>query len=418
MSSILRNCSRNRVNPRFFIARRYLFAKKSHNVINIISIIAAAGIAVGCAALVIILSIYNGFDNLLKSLYESYTPDVVISASEAKVFSPDGDKMEALRGNPAVVSVEEVLQETVFIKYGYKNSIATARGVNDSYSGTTGLEEYLVSGTFDLHYGDVDQMVLGAGLVRELGVNSSFLTSLEVYFPSRTAKVSVLDPTSSLKKVKLFPAGTVSLDQSFDKQFVFMPIEALRSLLEYDAEVSSIEVNVAPEYLTAAGSVTPKLQKELADLFGEGFTVKNKYQQNESLYKMMTYEKLAVYLILIFVVLIISCNIFGSLSMLIIEKKEDIEVLRSMGADTRMINRIFTTEGWMISLLGALVGIVLGVAVCLAQQKLGIVKMPGNFIVTAYPVCIQPLDILIIFVSVAAIGYLMSHCVKAVRIGR
>ena len=403
------------MNPKFFIARRYLFAKKSHNVINIISVIAAAGIAVGCAALVIILSIYNGFDNLLKSLYESYTPDVVISARESKVFSPDEAKMAALRGNPAVVSVEEILQETIFLKYGYRNSIATARGVEDSYSSTTGLENYLVSGTFDLHYGEVDQMVMGAGLVHELGVNSSFLTPLEVFFPSRTEKVSVLDPTSSLRKVKLFPAGTISLDQSFDKQFVFMPLAALRNLLEYDSEVSSIEVKVAPEYLTAAGTVSSKLQKELAELFGEGFSVKNKYQQNESLYKMMTYEKLAVYLILIFVVLIISCNVFGSLSMLIIEKKDDIGVLSSMGADNRLINGIFTTEGWMISLLGTLVGIVVGLAVCLAQQCFGIVKMPGNFIITAYPVCIQPLDILLIFISVAAIGYLMSHCVKAVR---
>ena len=195
-----------------------------------------------------------------------------------------------------------------------------------------------------------------------------------------------------------------------------MPIDALRRLLEYSDEVSRLEIRVRPEALTKGGSISPQFQKELAAAFSEGFSVKNKYQQNESLYKMMTYEKLAIYLILIFVVLIISCNVFGSLSMLIIEKQDDIEILRSMGADDKTINRIFTTEGWMISLLGAAAGVVTGLAVCLAQQYLHLVKLPGNFVVSYYPVHIQVLDVLAVFVSVAAIGYLMSHFVKAVRI--
>ncbi|MBR5035471.1 MAG: FtsX-like permease family protein, partial [Bacteroidales bacterium] len=268
----------------------------------------------------------------------------------------------------------------------------------------------------NLKDGEIDQMVLGSSIAQDLRINTTFLTPLEVYFPSRTAKVSLTDPTSSLRKVNLFPAGIIALEKNFDEQYVYMPIGALRNVLERTDEVSMLEIRLKPEALTASGDIPGKVQEDIAALFGEGYNVRNKYQQNESLYKMMTYEKLAIYLILLFVVLIISCNVFGSLSMLIIEKQEDIEILRSMGADDRTINRIFTTEGWMISLLGAAAGIVLGVLICLAQQHFHLVRLPGNFIVSYYPVHLQWLDILIIFVSVAAIGYVMSHFVKAVRI--
>ena len=404
------------MNTTFFIARRYLFAKKSHNVINIISAISAAGIAVGCAALVIILSIYNGFDDLLKGMFESYTPDVVVTPDRGKVFTPDSAAVDALMARGDVASVSEVLEETVFLKYGDRDAIVTARGVDSVYQNVTGLAQYVVQGSFDLKDGEIDQMVLGSSIAQNLRLNTTFLTPLEVYFPSRTAKVSLTDPTASLRKTTLFPVGLIALEKNFDEQYVYMPIDALRKVLERTDEVSMLEIRLKPEALTASGDIPGKVQEEIAGIFGEGFNVRNKYQQNESLYKMMTYEKLAIYLILLFVVLIISCNVFGSLSMLIIEKQDDIEILRSMGADDKTINRIFTTEGWMISLLGAAAGIVLGVLVCLAQQYFHLVRLPGNFIVSYYPVHLQWLDILIIFVSVAAIGYVMSHFVKAVRI--
>ena len=404
------------MNTTFFIARRYLFAKKSHNVINIISAISAAGIAVGCAALVIILSIYNGFDDLLKGMFESYTPDVVVTPDRGKVFTPDSAAVDALMARGDVASVSEVLEETVFLKYGDRDAIVTARGVDSVYQNVTGLAQYVVQGSFDLKDGEIDQMVLGSSIAQNLRLNTTFLTPLEVYFPSRTAKVSLTDPTASLRKTTLFPVGLIALEKNFDEQYVYMPIDALRKVLERTDEVSMLEIRLKPEALTASGDIPGKVQEEIAGIFGEGFNVRNKYQQNESLYKMMTYEKLAIYLILLFVVLIISCNVFGSLSMLIIEKQDDIEILRSMGADDKTINRIFTTEGWMISLLGAAAGIVLGVLVCLAQQYFHLVHLPGNFIVSYYPVHLQWLDILIIFVSVAAIGYVMSHFVKAVRI--
>lgn len=404
------------MNPTFFIARRYLFAKKSHNVINIISIISAAGIAVGCAALVIILSIYNGFDDLLKGMFNSYTPDLVVTPKTDKVFTPDSAVLQALSAREEVSSVSEILEETVFLKYGDKEAIVTARGVDSEYQNVTGLAQYVVQGSFDLKDGEINQMVLGSSIAQDLRLNTTFLTPLEVYFPSRTAKVSLADPTASLRKANLFPVGIIALEKNFDEQYVYMPIEALRQVLERTTEVSMLEIRIKPEALGATGAVSSRLHSKIAKLFGDDCQVRNKFQQNESLYKMMTYEKLAIYLILLFVVLIISCNVFGSLSMLIIEKQDDIEILRSMGADTRTINRIFTTEGWMISLLGAAAGIVLGVLVCLAQQYLHLVRLPGNFIVSYYPVRLQLLDILVVFVSVAAIGYLMSHFVKAVRI--
>lgn len=404
------------MNPVFFIAGRYLFAKKSHNVINIISIISAAGIAVGCAALVIILSIYNGFDNLLKSMVESYTPDLVVRPSGDKVFTPDQASVAALRDMPGVIAVSEVLEETVFIRYGEREAIVTARGVDSTYQEVTGLKKYVAQGSFSLHDGEVAQMVLGSSIAQDLRLNLSFLTPIELYFPSRTAHFSAADPMGALRRARLFPSGVISLEKSFDAQYVYMPIETLRDVLERTGEVSLLEIRVDGSRLAAGGTVSGAFQRQVESLFGSGFDVRNKYQQNESMYKMMTYEKLAIYLILIFVVLIISCNVFGSLSMLIIEKQGDIEILRSFGADTRTINRIFTTEGWMISLLGTAAGIALGVAVCLLQQWLHIVKMPGNFIITYYPVDMQAADIVAVFVSVAAIGYLMSHFVKAVRI--
>lgn len=404
------------MNTTFFIARRYLFARKSHNVINIISVISAAGIAVGCAALVIILSIYNGFDNLLKGMFDSYTPDLVISPRENKVFAPSEATLEVLKGREEIASVCEMLEETVFLKYGEREAIVTARGVDSTYQDVTGLGRFIAQGAFDLRDGEIAQMVLGASIAQDLRINTTFLTPLEVYFPSRTARVSLSDPTAALKKVRVFPSGIISMDKTFDEQYVYMPIASLRNLLEWKREVSSLEIRVKPEYLTATGTVSRQFQNDIAAMFGEAYQVRNKYQQNESLYKMMTYEKLAIYLILLFVVLIISCNVFGSLSMLIIEKQEDIGILRSMGADDKMINRIFTTEGWMISLLGAAVGVVLGILVCLAQQYFHLVRMPGNFVFSYYPVQLQLTDLLLIFVSVAAIGYLMSHFVKAVRI--
>ena len=391
-----------------FIAGRYLFAKKSHNVINIISGISAAGIAIGCAALVIILSIYNGFDGIVRSFNNSYTPDLLVSPVAGKAFTPSDELLEGLKAQEGVRTVSGVLEESVYLKYGERNAVATAKGVDSSYCSVTGLRDFLVEGEFELEYGQLREAVIGRTLALELGLRTSFLTPLEVYFPSRSAEVSLLDPMASLHLVKLHPAGVLSLEQGFDKKYVFVPVSALRELLEYENEVSALEIYADSTRIGENGVVSAALQKEVEKLAGEGFTVKNRRQQNEMLYKMLSYEKIAIYLILLFVMIIISFNILGSLSMLRIEKQDDMAILEAMGAEKGFINRIFLKESLMISALGIIIGIVAGLLVCFLQQRFGFVKMPGNFVVDAYPVVVKFLDILLIIAGVGLIGYLTA----------
>ena len=391
------------------IARRYLFAKKSLGVINIISIISAAGIAVGCAALVIILSVYNGFDSVILELNNSYTADIQITPASGKVFDARDSRLDALRGETSVAAFCEILEENVFLQYDDSHQIATARGVDSLYVLSTSLSDYIVEGDFELTYGEIPQVVLGRTLARRLGVRTSFVAPLEVYFPSRSAEVDILDPMASLRKVYLYPGGVVSLDQAFDQKYIFTPIGSLRELLEYEgSEVSSVELFLSTEALNSKGFVKRDVQKRIAAALGEDFVVRNKQEQNEMLYRLLRYEKIAIYLILIFIMIIVSFNIFSSLSMLIIEKQDDIKTLGAMGADSGLIKGIFVREGWLISLTGIAAGVLVGLVVCLLQQAFGFVKMPGNFVVEAYPVVIEWTDVVLSAGIVAAIGYLAS----------
>ena len=390
-----------------FIARRYLFAKKSHNVINIISIISAAGIAVGCAALVIILSIYNGFDSIVRDLNDSYTSDVLVTPAQGKVFSYD-ERFDFLRDDPRVEAACGVLEESVFVQYGDRNKVVIARGVDSLYEQTTRLRDHLTEGEFALTFGDLNQVVLGRTVALELGARPAFLQPLTAWFPSRTQQVDLLNPLASLRQERLHPAGIVSLEQNFDQKYMFMPLKALRELLEYEDEVSGIEIYINQEGLNRHGIASREVLSSLRTTLGSDFVVRDKQQQNSTLYKLLKYEKVAIYLILLFVMLIVSFNIYGSLSMLIIEKRDDIVTLQAMGADDELVGKIFTREGWMISLLGIAVGVIFGLVVCWIQQRFGLVKMPGNFVVDAYPVVVQPMDIVLIVLGVALIGWLIS----------
>ena len=390
-----------------FIARRYLFAKKSHNVINIISIISAAGIAIGCAALVIILSVYNGFDGVVRDLNDAATADVLVTPVRGKVFVPD-ERFDVFREDPRVKAVCGVLEESVFVQYGDRNKVVVARGVDSLYEQVTALRDHLVEGDFSLTFGDLNQVVLGRLVAMELGVRTTFLQPMTAWFPSRTRQVDLLNPLASLRQEKLHPAGIVSLEQNFDQKYLFMPLPALRELLEYQDEVSAIEIYLTPQGLDRKGMASREVLSQLKASLGDAFLVRDRQQQNTTLYKLLIYEKVAIYLILLFVMLIISFNIYGSLSMLIIEKRDDIATLQAMGADDALVGRIFVREGWMISLLGIAVGVGIGLLVCLLQQHYGFVKMPGNFVVDAYPVVVQPLDIVLVVVGVAFIGWLIS----------
>ena len=388
-----------------FIARRYLFAKKSHNVINIISAISAVGMAIGTAALIIILSIYNGFDELVKSTLSNVEPDILITPSKGKVFIPNGETFDRIRQNPLIDEYDLILQENVFVDYDGHQGIAKAKGVDSAFEAESPLAEHITNGEFSLHKGQLPQMVVGAGLAYKMGMNPAFLASAELYFPIRDRNFSLANPAASIETVRMRPSGIFSVNQQIDDDLMIVPIEEMRKLLGYEEEVSGVEIRLS-ECSTAKDirSAIKHIQKEL----GPEFKVLDRFRQNPSLYKMMRYEKAAIYLILIFVIIIIALNIFGSITMLIIEKKDDIETYRSLGATDQMLRRTFTLEGWLISLLGLAAGLVIGIGFSLAQQNFGFIKMPGSFLVNAYPVILQWQDVLATIIGVALIGYIIA----------
>ena len=388
-----------------FIASRYLFAKKSHNVINIISAISAIGMAIGTAALIIILSVYNGFDSLIRSMMSNVEPDLLISPASGKVFIPEGETYDWIYEQPTVKSMCCVLQEQVFINYDGKQGIAKAKGVDWVYEDETSLKDHITDGEFKLHKGDIALAVVGAGLAYDMQINPRFLSPIEIYFPSRTRKISLANPASSIEGIRVWPSGLFSVNTDVDKELIILPINKMQELLEYENEVSGVEIRLIE---TADSKELKRLQKEISEKLGPEFRVKDRFQQNESLYKMMKYEKAAIFMILIFVIIIIAFNIFGSLSMLIIEKRHDIETLKSLGATERLIKKIFILEGWMISLSGMIAGLIIGISFSLLQQWLGFIKMPGHFVVQAYPVILSWSDVALTAAGVATIGYLIA----------
>ena len=388
-----------------FIAGRYLIAKKSHNVINIISAISAAGMAIGTAALIIILSVYNGFDSLIRSMMSNVEPDLLVTPSTGKVFIPEHEAFDWAYEQEAIKNMCCILQEDVFISYDGRQGLAQARGVDWIYEEESPLKDHMADGSFKLHKGDVPMACVGAGLAYGMGINPRFLSGIEIYFPSRTRKISMSNPITSVEFIKVWPSGIFSVNSDIDNKLMILPIEQMRELLEYDTEVSAIELRLmdgTPE------KEFKRIRKELQTRLGDGFKVKDRFEQNESLYKMMKYEKAAIYMIMIFIIIIIAFNIFGSLTMLIIEKRNDIATLRSIGAQNSLIRNIFVLEGWMISLVGLAVGLVFGIGFALLQQHFGFIKMPGHFTVQAYPVILSWIDILLTSVGVAVIGYLIA----------
>lgn len=392
------------MNLPLFVAKRYLFAKKSHNVINIISLISAVGIAIGTTALVVVLSVYNGFEGLVKGIYSTYEADLVIEPARGKFFTPEGEGFDAVWGDPRVESVSEVLQENVFLTYAGRQSVAVLKGVDSVYLSKPHLDESVVEGEFALKVKGVDHAVVGRGLARELGLRPHFLDALEVYYPRRDADdiLLMMNPMASLSKEILFPSGVVKGDQNVEKSHLFVSIEKARSLLDCSGEVSSLEI------IIREGEDVDAVQAKFEEVLGEGFMVKNRYQQNETIYKMMTYEKVAIYMILLFIIIVVSCNVFGSLTMLIIEKTDDIHTLESMGASHKLIRNIFALEGWLITFLGMICGVVLGVILCWIQQYFGVIKMPGSFIVNSYPVVVNWIDIVITVVGVSLVGFIIT----------
>lgn len=361
-----------------YIAKRYLFAKKSHNVINIISAISATGMAIGTAALIIILSVYNGFDNIIRQNLGESDPDYLILPSEGKTFNGSDLPLSALA---ETFSISGIIEESIFITYGGNQGFAKARGVENSDSSSLWL-------------GDIARAKFGPGIASELGINPRFVENAFLYFPDRNAKFSPVNPEAALNNVRVKPVDIFTSTTEFDNDLVIVPIELMRTLLGYgEDEFTAVELR------GRAGAAL--------DL-GNDFVILDRYHQHPEIYKMMKYEKAAIYLILIFIVIIISLNIFGSLSMLIIEKQGDIDTLHALGADDKLIRKIFALEGWLISLLGMISGLVVGILTVVIQSRFGIVKLPGNYLVDAYPVALQWTDVLLTAAAVTAIGFIIS----------
>ncbi len=393
------------MNLPFFFARRYLFAKKSHNVINVISAISAIGMAIGTAALVIILSVYNGFDSLIRQNLDDLAPDALIRPATGKVFLPEGEAFDWLYGRDEVATTSFILQETVFINYDGRQDVATAKGVEDDFAAKARLAGHVRSGEFRLSFGEIPMCAVGSGLAGKLGISPHFLAPLEIFYPDREKSISLSNPSATLHSVKVRPSAIISFNADDDNRLLLLPIDRMRELLRYDEEISALEVRFRD-------GMTQREQRrfihQMQERFGPSFRVLDRFRQNESLYKMMRYEKAAIFLILIFIIIIIAFNIFGSLSMLIIEKQEDIGTLGSLGAQPRLIRRIFVLEGWLISLLGLAAGVLAGLGLAWLQQRFGFVKMPGGFLVQSYPVIIQWTDIVLTVAGVALIGYLIA----------
>ena len=389
-----------------FIAGRYLFARKSHNVINVISAISVVGMAIGTAALTIILSIYNGFDSLVRDMMGNLEPDILITPSKGKVFVPEGECYDWIYAQESVASMCTVLQEQVFISYDGHQGVAIAKGMDAIAQEESPIRENIRDGKFEFRHGDIPEGVVGVGLAYKMGINPRFLAPIQLYYPSRTRKLSPSSPSSSIEYINIWPSGLFSINSEIDNSYILLDIDKMRELLEYSGEeVSAVEIRMKE------GCEARELKRVIdgiSERLGEDFTVSDRFRQNESLYKMMKYEKASIYLILIFVILIIGLNIHASLSMLIIEKREDISTLRAMGAGEKLIRRVFVLEGWFISLLGLAIGLLMGLAFCLLQQRFGLISMPGNFVIQAYPVVLKASDILITALSVAILGYLIA----------
>ncbi len=378
-----------------------MISKKSHNIINIISGISVAGITIGTMALIIILSVFNGFENLVISLFNAFNPDLKIEIKEGKTFTLDQLPAEKIRNLSGVVYFTEVVEDNALVQYGDKQHIVTIKGLGENFN-SAALDSMIVSGNFKLKGKGRDFAVLGAGVAYFLGVSiSDFGKPLDVYVPSRTRAPS-LSFENAFNQQKIMPAGVFSIQQDFDTRYVLVPINFARELLEYENEVSSVEI------ITANGADIKSIQQEIQKLVGENFRVQNRFEQQELLYKIMRSEKWVSFLILTFILIIATFNLIGSLSMLILDKKKDIAVLHSMGASNRIIRKIFLFEGMMISLLGGLLGLLLGGFITWLQMEFGLIRLGtpgGSFVVDYYPVDMQFLDFLYIFITVGIIGF-------------
>ncbi len=383
-----------------YIAKRYLFAKKSRNAINIISSVSVAGVAVGTMALIIILSVFNGLEGMVNKIFNTFDPDISITASKGKVFTPDPASLARLSEIKDISAYSLTLEDNVALKYGDKQYIATIKGVDNNFTHVTNLDSSMYEGEFRLSAANNQpRAVIGLGVAKYLGLNVNFINPLFIYVPRRTAGNNINAENALLRRY-IFPSGIFQVEQEYDSKYFFVPLDFCRELLEYENVISSIEIRLK-DY-----SSEPSVIKAVEKIFGKDFTIKNRMEQQAVFYKVMRSERLAIFFILTLILIIASFNIIGSLTMLIIEKERDVEILKSLGADNTLIRKIFLLEGWFISIFGALAGLVLGFIICWLQQRYGLVKLNSeSLMMRSYPVVLKLKDFIIVPFTVLLIGY-------------
>ena len=394
------------MNLPFYIARRYLFSKKSHNAINLVSMVSVCGIAVATMALVCALSVYNGFSELVASMFSHFDPELKITPREGKAFTPDSARFERVRNLPGVAYYGETLEENALITYNDRQAVAILKGVDERYKDVTAIDSILIDGSFRLQDEVANYANLGIGLAYTLGINAGFVTPMRIYVPKRDARVNMANPIASFNLEYAFIGSVFRVDQAaYDERYMLIALPLARRLLGYDREVTAIELK------TREGADLATVKAQIEEILGPAFLVRDRYEQQADSFRMMQVEKWMTFLILTFILAIALFNVVGSLSMLMIEKRDDAATLRHLGASEGLIRRVFLFEGWLICGLGALVGIALGVGLCLLQERFGLLRMGSSaaaFVIEAYPVRLEAADVLLVLLTVLVIGLLAA----------
>lgn len=389
----------------FLFARRYLVSKKTHHLINIITFISIIGITTGTAALFVVLSVFNGFENLVLGLFNQFNSDIVILPAKGKTFEEQALDQEKLYQWPGVKSVVQVLEENALLKYQDKQFIASLKGVDSSFTLLPESDSILIEGEYRFQKGPFGNAVMGYGVAYSLGIRlDDYLNPVEVFLPDRKARNISVNP-ESFRHASLVVSGVFSIQQEIDEKYVLTSLSFVRDLLDAPKELSSVEIRLLP------GTDLVEFQQHLKSSLGKEFVIKNRFEQEELLYRVLKSERRAIFIILTFILLVATFNVLSSMSMLILEKRRDIKVLHAMGASKRLIRSVFFTEGTLIVIIGAVFGLAAGGILCLLQQHFGFVKLgggDGNFVVSAYPIAVKFADALMIFFTVLFIGILAS----------
>ena len=391
------------MNWTFFFARRYLFSRRSHNAINIISAISAVGIAVATMALVCTLSVFNGFQDLVSGLFTAFDPQLRVTLTEGRTIAADDEALLRLGQMEQIEVLTPVLEDQALVVQEGRQTVVTVKGVGENYDKQANLQELLYGdGTYLLQQAGQEYGILGIQLASTLGLGAYFPEPLQIYAPRRGERVNMANPLSSFNQAELHSPGVLFMVQQaeYDANYILTSLDFAQTIFDQPGNVSAMEIRLRDNV------DTDRAKAEIQELLGDGFLVQNRYEQQEDIFRIMRVEKLISYLFLTFILLVACFNIIGSLSMLMIDKKADVQTLRSLGADNGDICRIFMYEGRLISFLGAVVGIVLGIVLCWVQQTFGLLTMGDHFIVEAYPVSIHWADILLVLATVVAVGWI------------